>query len=86
MIQLGLPLLKLFLAFPIVVFLMFLLKKSLERVGPSFGGTKNMKLIEQLRLSPKTTIVIVEVEGERILLGCADGQVSMLKELPQKEM
>jgi flagellar protein FliO/FliZ len=49
--------------------------------GASSTGAHGIEVLAQASLGPKEKTVIVRVDGERLLLGVAAGQVSLLKTL-----
>jgi flagellar protein FliO/FliZ len=49
--------------------------------GASSTGANGIEVLAQASLGPKEKTVIVRVDGERLLLGVASGQVSLLKTL-----
>lgn len=46
------------------------------------GATGNMRLLSAMSVGQKERIMLVEVEGEKILLGVTPGQINLLKEYP----
>jgi flagellar protein FliO/FliZ len=53
--------------------------------GASSSGANGIEVLAQASLGPKEKAVIVRVDGERLLLGVASGQVSLLKPLSQDD-
>ncbi len=49
--------------------------------GASTAGSNGIQVLAQASLGAKEKVVIVRVDGERLLLGVATGQVSLLKTL-----
>ncbi len=49
--------------------------------GSSAAGSNGIEVLAQVSLGAKEKAVIVRVDGERLLLGVAAGQVSLLKAL-----
>jgi flagellar protein FliO/FliZ len=49
--------------------------------GISTGGAHGIEVLSQASLGTKERAVIIRVDGERLLLGVASGQVSLLKTL-----
>jgi flagellar protein FliO/FliZ len=62
------------------VFVVALLVKRLRNV--TGAGTNGIEVLAQTSLGAKERAVIVRVGGERLLLGVASGQVSVLRILP----
>ncbi len=48
------------------------------------AGANGIEVLAQTSLGSKERAVIVRVGGERMLLGVASGQVTLLKTLPRK--
>lgn len=65
----------------VVVALMFLLSGGIKRfsgVRTLVGGRGWIRVVSKASLSPKAKVYLIEVEGRRILVGEAGGQVSPL--------
>ena len=45
------------------------------------GGRSRLRVVERLPLEPRRSLYVVEVDGEPMLLGVADGSVRLIKEL-----
>jgi flagellar protein FliO/FliZ len=73
-------LLALLLVLGLIVALAWLLKRL---PGSGFRANAGMKLIASLILGPKERIVVVEVNGEQLLLGVSAGGISMLHHLSE---
>jgi flagellar biogenesis protein FliO len=48
-------------------------------------NTRDLKLMETLRLSPSNTLHVVNTRGKSFLVGCTSGQLSILTELDPAE-
>ena len=59
--------------------LAFALKKMRSAGG---GGVNGIEVLAQASLGAKERAVLIRVEGSRLLLGVASGQVSLLQVLP----
>jgi flagellar biosynthetic protein FliO len=57
--------------------------RRLRRVGT--GGSGGIEVLAQTSLGAKERAVIVRVDGERLLLGVAGGQVTLLKTLSPED-
>lgn len=57
---------------------LWLLRKGLTRRG---GGASAMRVESSLSLGERRSLVVVHVEGRRLLLGVAPGQVRLVSEL-----
>ena len=53
--------------------------------GGAVGGGRNIRVIEQFSLDARRRLVLVEVEGRRILVAVAPQQVTALTEWARKE-
>lgn len=54
--------------------------------GPRLLGNKNigrMKIVERINLEPRRSLYVVEVDGQQLLIGTAEGSVRLIKELDQ---
>lgn len=73
---------RVFVALPIVLILAYLLiKYGLSRRYSFISGSNRMKLVEQLSLSPKATLSLVELGDKHYLLAHQDNTVQLIKEL-----
>ena len=65
----------------IVLALLFLVVYGLKRFSAKRGhrGEKRISVIEAHHLSPKEKLVLVEVAGERVLIGVTPQQISRIK-------
>jgi flagellar protein FliO/FliZ len=71
--------LALLLVLAVVFALAFALKKMRAITG---GGANGIEVLAQVSLGAKERAVIIRVEGSRLLLGVASGNVSLLQVLP----
>jgi len=69
----------LLLVLAVVFALAFALKKMRSAGG---GGVNGIEVLAQASLGAKERAVLIRVEGSRLLLGVASGQVSLLQVLP----
>lgn len=69
----------LLLVLAVVFALAFALKKMRAISG---GGANGIEVLAQVSLGAKERAVIIRVEGSRLLLGVASGNVSLLQVLP----
>jgi flagellar biosynthetic protein FliO len=64
----------------LLVLVLYVMKRFLVlRRGPD--GDLFIKVLSSLHLSPKTKIEVIEVSGERIVLGITPGNISFLTKL-----
>lgn len=64
----------------VAVFAAALLVKRLR--GFTGGGSDGIEVLSQVSVGTKERVVIIRVAGNRLLLGVASGQVSLLQTLP----
>ena len=71
------------LALLVVLAVVFALAFALKKMrGISGGGANGIEVLSQVSLGAKERAVIIRVEGSRLLLGVASGNVSLLQVLP----
>ena len=61
-----------------IIFALAWLSKRFNLAAP--GGNSNMRMISAMSVGQKEKIILVEVEGEKLLLGVTPQQISPLKE------
>jgi flagellar protein FliO/FliZ len=59
---------------------LFLVRRS-QKIGPRKHSPIKMKILNQMSLGSKKSLIIVDVSGEPILLGVTDHNISMIKSL-----
>src|SRR5690606_9990592 len=64
----------------VAVFAAALLVKRLR--GFTGGGSEGIEVLAQASVGAKERVVIIRVAGNRLVLGVASGQVSLLQNLP----
>ena len=75
----------LFLVLGLLVCVLYFMKKYLFK-GQDPKGNIFIKVVSSLHLSPKEKIQVIEVSGERIVLGITPGNISFLTKVgPAKE-
>lgn len=58
----------------------------LRRMAPGQVGTaSDLRVVAAVAVGPKERVVLVDVGGQRLVLGVAPGQVSKLMEMPRPE-
>jgi flagellar biogenesis protein FliO len=73
---------RLFIAFPIVILLIYgVLRYLLPRYLQPAGYSKNIKILESAALNPRTHLYIVRIKNHYLLLASSSGEVSVLKDL-----
>ena len=60
-----------------------LARKRFSLLGPGVSG--KIKIIEMRPLMSRTALALVEVEGERLLIGIGNGTVRLLTEVPGRK-
>jgi|10_taG_2_1085330.scaffolds.fasta_scaffold412661_1 flagellar protein FliO/FliZ len=76
--DIGAMVLALFAVLAVIVVLASLLK----RFNLKFQGASGMKVLSSVSLGAKERLVIVEVGGQKLLLGVTQQRIDCLKELP----
>ncbi len=74
----------LFLVLGLLVFVLYFMKRYLFR-GQNHKGNILIKVVSSLHLSPKERIEVIEVSGERIVLGITPGNISFLTKVGTTE-
>ena len=72
---------KLFFSFGVVCGLIFLCSKVAQQSLHLPQHRTRMKVLDQLKVSPKTTLSIVKVGSDYLLIGSGDQQCSLIKQL-----
>ncbi|HAP32652.1 MAG TPA: hypothetical protein DCQ14_06350 [Firmicutes bacterium] len=73
---------RLFIAFPIVILLIYgVLRYLLPRFMQPAGYSKNIKILESAALNPRTHLYIVQIKNHYLLLASSSGEVRLLKDL-----
>jgi len=74
--------LRLFIYFPLVLFLIyFFLRILLRRLGPSLSSESRISIVERVMISPRVFLLVVRVGDEYFLLSSSATGVTLLKEL-----
>ncbi len=74
--------LRLFIYFPLVLFLIyFFLRILLRRLGPSLSIESRISIVERVMISPRVFLLVVRVGDEYFLLSSSATGVTLLKEL-----
>ena len=76
--DIGAMVLALFAVLAVIVVLASLLK----RFNLKFQGASGMKVLSSVSLGAKERLIIVDVGGEKLLLGVTQQRIDCLKELP----
>ena len=76
------PVLQMLVVLIIMVAILFVAARLLRRL-PAFQPPvgEHMRVVERLPLGPKHQLMLVEVEGRRLLLGASEGSINHLAEL-----
>jgi flagellar biosynthetic protein FliO len=64
----------------LLVFFVWALRRGMFRTG-AFGAKAGIVVVAAVSLGERRSVVIVAVEGRRLLLGLATGGISLLTEL-----
>lgn len=73
--------LKLIVSFGVVCGLIFLCSKLMQHCFQLPHYRTKMKILDQIKVSPKTTLSIVKIGSDYLLIGSSDCQCSLIKEL-----
>ena len=70
----------LFIVLGVLVFVLYIMKKFMlpKKIGK---GELIVKVVSSLHLSPKERIEVIEISGERIVVGITPGNISFLTKL-----
>ena len=76
----------LMLAIGIAVAILYVVKKYLPKIAPSIaiGNGKRLQLIEVMRLSPKTSLFLVQFDDATLLLGQQGESINIIASRPQQ--
>ena len=70
----------LFLVLGLLVFVLYSMKKFMFK-GRDSKGNVFIKVVSSLHLSPKERIEVIDVAGERIVLGITPGNINFLTKI-----
>ena len=70
----------LFLVLGLLIFVLYFMKRYLYK-GQNSKGDTLIKVVSKLHLSPKERIEVIEVSGERIVLGITPGNIRFLTKI-----
>ena len=84
----GLDILSNFLIFILVISALIVTLLFLKRLNPSLGKGegKNIRFVESYDLGAKQKIILIEVNGERFLVGVGPSQVSLLSKIEKQSI
>ena len=74
----------LFIVLGVLVLLLYVMKRFMSPKG-KYKGDLLIKVISSLYLSPKERIEVVEISGERIVLGVSPGNINFLTKLHRRK-
>ena len=57
---------------------------ALRLLGPRKFSGRDLRVVEKLPLDARRSLYLIEVAGQRMLIGAGDGPLTLLKELPPK--
>ena len=70
----------LFIVIGLLVLILYLIKRFLFQ-GQGMRGDMTIRVISSLHFSPKERIEVVEISGERIVIGITPGSINFLTKL-----
>jgi flagellar biosynthetic protein FliO len=65
---------------------LFFVKKYFPRLIPRYGGTGRIKVIEKYMLSPKHSLVLVEIDGLKFVVGIGPQNITLKEGWSSLEM
>lgn len=68
----------------LMVLMAFLFRKHSQKLLSRYASNRQIKIIERCSLSPKHTLVLVEVDGVKLLVGIGPQNI-VIKEKPSAE-
>ena len=77
--QAGKSVAMLLLAIGVAAAMLYAVKKYLPKIAPSMATGKRLQLIEVLRLTPKTTLFLVQFDGATLLLGQQGESINVIE-------
>lgn len=80
----GVAILKVLISFIVVCGLILLSSKIMQHSLQLPHHRTKMKVLDQIKVSPKTTLSVVQIGGECFLIGSSDQQCVLIKELNPK--
>lgn len=70
----------LFIVLGVLIFVLYIMKKFMSPKGKDKGDLI-IKVISSLHLSPKDRVEVIEISGERIVVGITPGNINFLTKL-----
>lgn len=67
----------------IIAVVFYLLKKYSSKISPKLNSN-NISIQGKTSLTPKSHLFIVEVDGEKMLLGVSESNINLVSKLPQE--
>jgi flagellar biosynthetic protein FliO len=74
----------LFIVLGVLVLVLYIMKKFMSPKGKGKGDLI-IKIVSSLHLSPKERIEVIEISGERIVVGISPGNINFLTKLRRYE-
>jgi len=72
----------LFIVLGILILVLYIMKKYMSPKGKG-KGELIIKVVSSLHLSPKERIEVIEISGERIVVGITPGNINFLTKVPR---
>ena len=70
------------LVFGLMGGLLWLLRRMQHKLQTSAGGQRQLRLVETLSVGPRQKIVLMEVDGQRLVVGVSPQQMQALGQWP----
>ncbi len=77
---------KLVIVFPLIILLLMYVLKLMNKYIQPQSLHKSMQVIQQTRLSAKTTLSIVKVGEQYLVIACNDNAIQLIKTLSPEEV
>ena len=77
--------LKLIIVFPVIIVLLIYVLKLMQKYVQPQSLHKSMRLIQQMKLSTKTTLSVVKVGSKYLVIACNDENIKLITTLSSEE-
>lgn len=77
--------LKLIIVFPVIIVLLIYVLKLMQKYVQPQSLHKSMRLIQQTKLSTKTTLSVVKVGSKYLVIACNDENIKLITTLSSEE-
>ncbi len=77
--------LKLIIVFPVIIVLLIYVLKLMQKYVQPQSLHKSMRLLQQMKLSTKTTLSVVKVGSKYLVIACNDENIKLITTLSSEE-